>query len=672
MGKLGSKNSNTSKWVASEHSSAPGYLNDEEFKKAKALINDALTSGFYNDIPVLNDVGVVNSTPSFSNETILPSNNGFNDNWMNVTKEQNSLIPYLETPEMIKEDDNKVKQSQNKIRQLQTTTGDAMLDDVLGEQGIRDLNQGLINVEQKKIDKVKGQTLYKKGDDLNALADKWLQNDYKMTDSEVDQAKKLISEWENTSRNINAVDNVSEEEKLEHQRMTALKDKVYARESAIYGVENAIPGVDAMLQKADDNYYGWTLDDLKYEAEHSGKPISEEVQKAAEQINQQIATLNSRLNQTNNSTGDAMVDEAEGLTGMTPLQVAETKKQIEELEKQKYKMILGDSEDPYGYKSRKENAQTQNRGAYMAGDMVTRAVETAISQKALGSTQYGQYLDDLFGAENGNVGKFFSETFKDAPVDLLTDTLPEYLSNKASGMDESDVNKALFTNILVNLGINAGIAGVSTISDFKKAIHKNIENKISSGEMSGVQGATTENALVEIARRDPNILKAEKEDISNQLYDLAKGEMPSGEYVRLGETPSYLSEYGDTSNPLVMKQDTVNKVAYPEGYLKGKHNLGYDSITNLPEQLDNPVGILDSNTQPNSAVVLTNMIDDQNNPVTVPIHMDKDSGIGKINEVASMQGRRNTDALVENSNARYIDKKESIRPYPARDCNCPS
>ena len=45
------------------------------------------------------------------------------------------------------------------------------------------------------------------------------------------------------------------------------------------------------------------------------------------------------------------------------------------------------------------------------------------------------------------------------------------------------------------------------------------------------------------------------------------------------------------------------------------------------------------------------------NPITTPIHMDKNTDMGIVNEVPSIQGRRNTDVLVNNSNVRFADNK---------------
>ena len=82
------------------------------------------------------------------------------------------------------------------------------------------------------------------------------------------------------------------------------------------------------------------------------------------------------------------------------------------------------------------------------------------------------------------------------------------------------------------------------------------------------------------------------------------------------------------------------KIAYPEGYSGGKHNLGFDVVAELPYQLSDPVAIIKSVTQPNSFVVLTEYVDEHGYPIITAIHMDKMGKIEPANQIASMYGKR--------------------------------
>ena len=88
----------------------------------------------------------------------------------------------------------------------------------------------------------------------------------------------------------------------------------------------------------------------------------------------------------------------------------------------------------------------------------------------------------------------------------------------------------------------------------------------------------------------------------------------------------------------------------------------------LPHQVENPVAIFKSDTQPNSLVVFTEFLDDKNNPVMAAFHLDKDGRMGISNEVASYYGRKDFDKFVDTNrkkgNVLYEDKKRSPSSLP--------
>lgn len=67
--------------------------------------------------------------------------------------------------------------------------------------------------------------------------------------------------------------------------------------------------------------------------------------------------------------------------------------------------------------------------------------------------------------------------------------------------------------------------------------------------------------------------------------------------VVIGDTPEVLLKYGAKQHSLTFTPDTAYKIAYPEGYFGGKHNLGMSVLKQLPYQIADPVAILKSKTQ---------------------------------------------------------------------------
>ncbi|WP_415931568.1 hypothetical protein [Zhenpiania hominis] len=152
---------------------------------------------------------------------------------------------------------------------------------------------------------------------------------------------------------------------------------------------------------------------------------------------------------------------------------------------------------------------------------------------------------------------------------------------------------------------------------------------------------------------------------------LGQGELEPSKELVIGNTPQKIQKYGADDNQLTIKQNTVKKTAYPAGYLdalKGLetrntqgHNLGVGTVKNLRKDLENPVAILKSDTQKDSLVVFINRVNKDNEPILVPIHLDKKGAIGINNEVASAYGKRSyadfIDLQRKKGNVLYENKK---------------
>lgn len=146
-----------------------------------------------------------------------------------------------------------------------------------------------------------------------------------------------------------------------------------------------------------------------------------------------------------------------------------------------------------------------------------------------------------------------------------------------------------------------------------------------------------------------------------QIDTAFSGQMTKGEKITLGDTPDIVAKYGMQA-PLTMTQTTARKIAYPPGYLGGKHNLGIPALKHLPEQLADPIAILKSKTEGDSVVVLTAWNDTQGNPVIIPVHFGKDGTLTVENAIPSAYGKRNLEALFgkNGENILYTKNNKSI------------
>ncbi|MEG0357541.1 MAG: hypothetical protein RR580_07415, partial [Christensenellaceae bacterium] len=158
---------------------------------------------------------------------------------------------------------------------------------------------------------------------------------------------------------------------------------------------------------------------------------------------------------------------------------------------------------------------------------------------------------------------------------------------------------------------------------------------------------------------EPNNLRRYEKEIDG-VFD---GNFPIGSEIIIGRTPKKLTLYGAPDLPLHMTQSTARKIAYPEGYQGGKHNLGIKALKELPNQLVEPIAILINKSHPNnSVVVITEWINQDGERVIIPVQFNKQGAITVQNNISSAFGRNDmSQYLGENSeNVIYTKNNEDI------------
>ena len=160
----------------------------------------------------------------------------------------------------------------------------------------------------------------------------------------------------------------------------------------------------------------------------------------------------------------------------------------------------------------------------------------------------------------------------------------------------------------------------------------------------GEEATETNEAVKMPSRREAGMLevtdKGNKLRYEKEIDGVFNGKLPTHEEIIIGRTPELLTLYGTPDVPLHMTQATARKIAYPEGYQGGKHNLGVQALKELPEQLENPVAILVNKSHPNNSVVaITEWNDTEGNRVIVPIEFSKQGAITVRNRINTAFGR---------------------------------
>lgn len=303
-------------------------------------------------------------------------------------------------------------------------------------------------------------------------------------------------------------------------------------------------------------------------------------------------------------------------------------------------------------------------------------------------------VDNLYSIVKSNNVKVLADILKQAAAEGTEEGLGSVLNYAADRMagdnekfDWDDMAQSVIQGALS--GAMFGIGGVATNKAFdaidnynaNKLKYNDILPKVSDGYLSDVSDTNinigNKSAMEYVdnynkrLERTNKINDSKQSQYMKQIYDVMTGKAGEMDTVVLGNTPDILQKYGAKNIEMTMKPSAVRKIAYPTNYLglKQGHNLGFYALEQLPQQLANPVAILKSYTQPNSMVIITEMIDADNRPVIVPIHLDKNGNIGISNEVASAYGRSGYSQFINQSRkdgmVLYENKNKGLASLPA-------
>jgi hypothetical protein len=136
----------------------------------------------------------------------------------------------------------------------------------------------------------------------------------------------------------------------------------------------------------------------------------------------------------------------------------------------------------------------------------------------------------------------------------------------------------------------------------------------------------------------------QREDISfsNKLDDFVDGKLPVHEVILVGKTPNSLLVVGSQSDELIINQSTIQNCMNDESIKTKKHseghNLPMDILKQLPEAIRNPIAICNGSTA-NSVAVITELKNNNDKNVVVPIAIDIAKEGGTINRILTAYGK---------------------------------
>ncbi len=163
-------------------------------------------------------------------------------------------------------------------------------------------------------------------------------------------------------------------------------------------------------------------------------------------------------------------------------------------------------------------------------------------------------------------------------------------------------------------------------------------------------------------------IRYSRKSFAEQVDDVLAGVDTTSTHVKVMETPEILQKVGLKSLPMLMTASHVKSIVNESGEDgRNYHGLGAELLKQLPSGIEKPVMIMESLTRSDSIVVLTELLDKNNNPIIVAI---KASGFGNqdnikivANIVASAYGKTNLQGLLDRTaNANkvlYWNKEKS-------------
>lgn len=334
-------------------------------------------------------------------------------------------------------------------------------------------------------------------------------------------------------------------------------------------------------------------------------------------------------------------------------------------------------------------AREQNPLAYGAAQFATEGIKYGMGARAF----------DLIpgaGAAVGKAGEWISKGTKgvlspEVAARLLkgriTDLPFDAINAKVATDNAADFAKTLGSYQAMGLAMDSGLEGIG--AGFKAIKNAAPDGRLTlpgrnaniSGQEIGAytmpqSGTSTTDPFMKAAQDakaareaalNAPMKAAQQAQYMDQINRVMRGENPP-DVIKIGKTPEILKQFGAKDRVLTMNPAAIRKIAYPNGYMGGQHNLGFYALEHLPEQLENPVAILKSATQDNSLVVFTEFLDQESRPVMAALHLDKMGRIGVTNNVASYYGRKGFSSFLEEQrsmgNVLFEDKKRTLEQLP--------
>lgn len=331
-----------------------------------------------------------------------------------------------------------------------------------------------------------------------------------------------------------------------------------------------------------------------------------------------------------------------------------------------------------------QNAQAQNNLAYQGGNLAGNAALYAATNPIFDSLGAAAGLGKVGGAVLNQVGQ--------NAQDIALDTIPNYIANVEAGMSPDEAAREARNGVLMNAAGNALVGGALPIlgkgvdairglrnSNAAEQILKDADNVIPAlknpaedtarqldpaamarQNAEGVEDILAQRqAAVDEVRRiareqslglPQNDIEGQERRVLEQIEKYRNGEFPGHELINMGETPRYLSDFGDVDNDVRLKQKKLKEITSPKQEGTHRHGLTDEEVAGYVRDANSPVAVYQSPTMPDSPVIVGDRVDTDGNQIVSSLGLDrKYKTDGKTTILTSEYGKDTVGEQLKNA-----------------------
>lgn len=434
-------------------------------------------------------------------------------------------------------------------------------------------------------------------------------------------------------------------------------------------IETGNPEIDAQLQRYTNNINQWVndVDDLVINIQRANamnqraNVVAEQMRMQRQQEDVQADDINDDLNALSEESGDLKLSRSQqempsfyetekALGGYEAYQQAVKDGKTElsyrqwvQVRTPEFKAWFGDWENDPENANKVINPRTGEPLVVYHG---SNAEFTVFDKNKIGTT-----------TDNGMRGKgFYFSPNKDLVSMNYGSNVTESFLNSRQPFDPLKFDSG--ETLSKHLGIDDGVFSFTPNADFK--VYQPYSSSLTSAiKENGYDGVSYPNRLENVVF-EPNQIKSAtdntgafdggNDDIRYSLNEdpnssfakavdeVASGKTTQQQVIDVGTTPDVLKMLGLPDANVVISGAVLHKV------MQDKHNVTVETLKQLPREINNPVAVMKSSTQPNGYVVLTELVERENGkdkPVIAALHLKQDANGLELINIASVYGRSN-------------------------------